>query len=250
MKFGIGAAVAVTCAALASPATAQDASDNGRGVYLSLQGGVAAVNDVDIGYFDEGGVFGGTGATDTADFEVDLKNAFAFGGALGYDFGTVRADVELNYSRNRVKALTLQRINGAAVTLSAADRQEVCDYLEADSCGGSGATFDVDGARLRQLSALANLWLDIPTGSVVTPYVGGGLGVAGYEYEGEGKARFAWQLGAGVAAAVSPNVSITADYRRRQTNGSTITDEEFPEAGLRIGKVRTNLFTVGLRFRF
>lgn len=245
-------ALALTGAFMATQVAAQEApvDTDARGAYVSLHAGVAGVNDVNVGYFDEGGTFGGSGATDTAAFRVDLKNAFTFGGAIGYDFGTVRGDIELNYSRNRVKGLELRNINGQTVTLDAADRAEVCDYLEADSCGGSGNSFTFDGSRLRQLSALANLWLDIPTGSVVTPYAGGGLGIAGYELDGEGKARFAWQLGAGVAFDVSPGVSLSVDYRRRQTNGTTITDDEFPDAGVRIGKVKTNLFTAGLRFRF
>ncbi|WP_375403863.1 outer membrane protein [uncultured Sphingomonas sp.] len=242
----VGALAALT----AAPASAQDAPASGRGVYGSIQLGAASVNDVDLAYLDEGGTFGGTGVQDRADFKVELKSAFAISGALGYDFGPVRADVEVNYSRNGVKALSLEGINGAAATLSAQDRAEVCDYLGAETCGGSGNGFDLDGGKLRQLSALANLWVDIPTGSVVTPYAGGGAGIAGYEFDGEGKARFAWQLGAGVGIDVTPSLSLTVDYRRRQTNGATITDDEFENAGIRFGKVRTNLFTAGLRFRF
>lgn len=242
-------AVAWAAAIVATPAAAQDAADN-RGVYVALHGGVASVNDVDITYLDQGGTFGGTGTTDTADFKAEFKNAFGFGGAIGYDFGLIRADVEIDYARNRAKALTLKSINGSAVTLTDADRADVCAYLEADSCGGSGNTFNYEGSRVRQLSALANLWVDVPTGSIVTPYVGGGLGVAGYEVDGEGKARFAWQLGAGVSVDVTPSVSLTADFRHRQTNGATITDEDFADVGVEIGKVKTNTFSAGVRFRF
>lgn len=234
----------------AQAAFAQSADEDARGVYVSIQGGVAKVNDVDLDYFDEGGVFGGTGAQDTAEFRTDLKSAFNVAGAIGYDFGLIRADIEVAYSRAKVKALTVEGINGTAITLTPADRADVCDYLEADTCDGSGNTFAVDGGKLRQLSALGNVWVDIPTGSVVTPYVGGGLGVAGFELEGEGKARFAWQVGAGVAFNVSPSAAITLDYRHRQAKGATIEDEDFEDAGVRIGKIRTNAFTAGVRFRF
>lgn len=244
-------ATAALLGALPAPAAfAQDAPSDQRGAYVSFHAGIANVNDVDIDYFDEGGTFGGTGAQDSAEFSVDLKSAFNIAGAIGYDFGIVRADIELAYSRNEVKSLTLEGINGSPATLSSADRAEVCDYLETDGCGGSGNSFEFDGGKLRQLSALANLWADIPTGSVVIPYVGGGIGVGGYELDGEGKARFAWQIGAGASVAVSPSVALTLDYRHRQIGGGTIEDDEFEGAGVRIGKVRSNIFTAGLRFVF
>ena len=101
---------------------------------------------------------------------------------------------------------------------------------------------------MRQLSALGNVWVDLPIGKVVTPYAGGGIGVAGFELEGEGKARFAWQLGAGVHIAVSRNVGITLDYRHRQAKGSRIAYDTV--SGFDIGKIRTNSFGAGLRFTF
>lgn len=242
-----GALVAMSSA---QAAFAQTADQNEQGVYVSLHAGVAKVNDVDVDYFDEGGAFGGTGPQDTAEFEADLKSAFNVSGAIGYDFGLIRADIEVAYSRNKIKALKVEGINGTPVTLTAADRADVCDYLEVDTCGGSGNTFQFDGSKLRQLSALGNIWVDIPTGSVVTPYVGGGLGIAGFELDGEGKARFAWQLGAGIAFNVSPSAAITLDYRHRRAKGARIVDEDFEDAGVRVGKIRTNAFTAGVRFRF
>lgn len=241
-------AVGALCSTQAAHAQGSDQDE--RGVYVSVHAGVAKVNDVDVDYFDEGGVFGGTGAQDTAEFNADLKSAFNVSGAIGYDFGLIRADIEVAYARNKVKALTVEGINGTAVTLTAADRTDVCDYLEADTCGGSGNTFELNGSKLRQLSALGNLWVDIPVGSVLTPYVGGGLGIAGFELDGEGKGRFAWQLGAGVAFNLSPSAAITLDYRHRQAKGATIVDEDFENAGVRVGKIRTNAFTAGVRFRF
>jgi opacity protein-like surface antigen len=97
---------------------------------------------------------------------------------------------------------------------------------------------------------MGNLWVDIPTGSPVTPYVGGGLGISGFEFDGEGKGRFAWQLGAGVAFELSPSAAITLDYRHRQAKGATITDDEFEDYAVRVGKIRTNTFSAGVRFRF
>ena len=172
------------------------------------------------------------------------------GGAIGYDFGSVRTDIELDYARNKIKALNIQGLNGTTVSLTPSDIADFCEYAEVDNCRGSGNTVEFDGGHVRQLSALANVWFDIPTGSIVSPYVGGGLGIAGFEIEGEGKARFAWQVGAGVAVELTPGVSLTGDYRFRSTNGTTFTDGEFPEYALRVGKIQTSTFSAGLRFTF
>ena len=233
MKFAVGAALAAT-ALVSVPAMAQDAD---TGAYVSLSAGVASVNDLDVNYDD---------GTDDADFSFDMKSAAVIRGAVGYDFGMVRADVEVSYHRNKVSSVTVERLNGTAVTLTPADRADVCDFLEANSCGGSGNTFTTDyTSRARQLSALANLWVDLPVGGAVTPYAGGGIGATGYELDGEGEVRFAWQLGAGVAFNVNENIAITGDYRFRQAGGIEIEDE-----GLRLGKVKTHTFSAGIRFGF
>ncbi|MFW2850620.1 outer membrane protein [Sphingomonas sp. TX0543] len=245
MRFAI-ISLGVALAAAASPALAQD-GDN-KGVYLSLNAGVATVSDVRLTYFDQGGTFGGTGAQDTIDFTGDVSSAFAFGGTIGYDFGLIRTDLQIDYSRSKVKSLTLRQVNGQNVTLTPADGADICDYLETENCTVNGNTIGGDGMKLRQLSALANIWVDIPTGGRVTPYVGGGAGIGGYEVGGEGKARFAWQLGAGLAVDLSRNIALTIDYRHRQISGARIVDEDFPSAGLNIGKVKTNTFSAGLRF--
>ena len=246
--FGPAMVVGVLAAA---PATAQERDSDTHGAYVAINLGATTTSDVDLTYYDEGGTFGGTGTTDTARFHADTDGAFTVGGAIGYDFGLVRTDVEVNYSRSKVKALTIRSVNGAPVTLTAADGADICDYLEADSCTVSGNSISADGSHLRQLSALANLWVDLPIGgNVVVPYAGGGVGVGGYEVDGEGKARFAFQLGAGVAFNLSPHVAITGDYRYRQINGATISDSEDDSYGTIVGKVKSSSFMAGLRFRF
>lgn len=252
---GLAAAGAAVAALWSSAAAAQDgagvAPNRTEGFYVALRGGLASLEDVDITYRDEGGTFGGTGATDTLETTVDSKNAFAFGGALGYDFGPVRADVEVDYARNKLSSLTIRRVNGAAVTsISAADGADFCDYAELDGCSVSGATIRADGGHVRQLSALANLWVDLPIGDRVTGYVGGGVGVGGFETADEGKARFAWQVGAGAAFHLSPVAAITGDFRYRSIGGATFTDSDFPDYALRVGQLKTSTASVGLRFTF
>lgn len=117
-------------------------------------------------------------------------------------------------------------------------------------CSRSGKTITADSSRARQLSALANLWVDIPTGSAITPYVGGGAGIGGYEVDGEGKARFARQLGGGVSFDLSLGVVLFGDYRYRQIQGATIVYDDFLDGGVIVGKAKTSTFNLGVRFRF
>lgn len=56
-----------------------------------------------------------------------------------------------------------------------------------------------------------------------------------------------WQAGGGLALALSRPLSLTLDYRHCQLTGVT-----FDHGGesIRVGKVKTNLFTAGLRYLF
>lgn len=229
-------------------ATAAQAQADDTGVYMSLNVGSAKLSDPTVTYYDVGGTFGGTGATDTASAKLDTKSAVTFGGALGYDFGTVRTDIEVQYARHNIASLTVLSLNGSAVTLTPAERTDVCDYLEATACGGSGNTFTVAGSRARQLSAMGNLWLDLPVSAGVVPYVGGGVGISGFEVDGEGKGKLAWQLGAGVAFNVSPGIALTADYRHRQVGATEVPYDSV--SGFRVTSLKTDSFQAGFRVKF
>jgi opacity protein-like surface antigen len=244
MKRILVASLVGATALIGGTAHAQDT--DATGVYIEAGAGIAAVSDTDLTYYDEGGTFGGTGATDSAEFEVGVDNAFTFGGAVGYDFGMIRAELAVDYARNDLESLTLRSINGAAVTLDPAEAEEVCDYLEIDDCDVDGNTFTSSaGGRVRQLSGLVNVWLDIPIGGVITPYVGGGVGIGGFETDGEGDADLAWQLGAGVAVNLSSSLSLTANYRHREVSGATIEWDDV--SGFEVGDLKTDAFTAGIR---
>jgi opacity protein-like surface antigen len=235
-------------AILAGIAMSSAAAAAEKGFYVGLSVGASKLGNTSIQYYDVGGTFGGSGATDTVDGRLGFKTAAEFKGTLGYDFGTVRADLELGYSRSGLKSITIDRVNGSAVTLSPGDVSDVCDYLEVDGCTASGNTITFNGGRLRQLSAIGSIWIDLPIAKGITPYAGGGLGVSGFEFDGEGKAQFAWQLGAGVAFDVSQTTAITIDYRYRQAKGTQI--EYDSSSGFNIGKLKTNSISAGVRFTF
>lgn len=240
--------IATAAAMTASAATAAHAQDNDTGLYVSVNAGSATLSDPVVTYYDVGGTFGGTGTTDTASAKLDTKSATTFGGAIGYDFGTVRADIEVQYGRHNIDSLTFLDLNGTPVTLSASDRVDVCDYLEATTCGGTGNTFTIPGSRVRQLSAMGNIWLDLPLSKSIVPYVGGGAGISGFEVDGEGKGRFAWQLGAGVAFNLSPSLALTADFRHRQVSGTEVPYDSV--SGFRVTSLKTNSVQAGLRITF
>lgn len=241
--------LALGAAIIAAPQMASaQSSDDDAGLYMAVKVGVANLSDPTVTYYDAGGTFGGTGTTDTATAKLDTKSAFAIDGSIGYDFGMVRADVEVAYSRHNINSLTFVSLNGSSVTLTAAERADVCDYLETSTCGGSGNTFLTPGSRVRQLSAMGNLWLDLPIGTGVVPYVGGGLGISGFEVDGEGKGKFAWQLGAGVAFKLSPSIALTADFRHREVGKAEIAFDSV--SGFNVGKLKTDSIMAGIRVTF
>lgn len=239
-------AISLAIALSATPAMAQDGDDTG--FYVAVTAGAAALKDPSVTYYDAGGTFGGTGTTDTAAGVIDARSAFAITGAVGYDFGLIRTDLEVAYARHKNASLTVTAINGAATTLTSTERADVCAFLEAATCGGSDNTFTIDGSRTRQLSAMANAWVDLPVGGMVVPYVGGGLGVSGFEVDGDGKAKFAWQLGAGAALNVTRNIAVTVDYRHREVGAATVAYDA--TSGLNVGKLKTDTFGAGLRIGF
>jgi opacity protein-like surface antigen len=243
-KTLLGSIVAITI----SPAIAQ--ADDDKGLYGSLNFGAANVSDVEIQIYDADGEFDtADGVQDTIDTAYDLKSASSLGGSLGYDFGAIRGELEVNYARNKVRGISISKVNGTAVTLTAGDEVDFCDYAEIDNCTLSGNTVGfANGPRLRQLNAMANIWYDIPVGGKIEPYIGGGLGIAGFEVDGEGKSHFAWQLGAGVAYNISPSFALTADIRHSEAGKTSIAYDA--NSGFRVGKIKTTSYGLGLRVRF
>lgn len=249
MKSTITAAALATLA-FATPALAQ-ATDN-TGFYGAVHVGLNIPNkqpftlpDVEIDLDEGEGV-----DLDTIDigFEIDSKNAIEFGGTLGYDFGLIRADVDVSYSRAKVRNLTLTSIDGTPAPADTLEDGIGVDLFEIEDAEVVGNTIFFEGGKLRRLSAMANLWIDIPVGSGFAPYVGGGAGIQGLEFEGDDKSSFAWQLGAGASVALNDRIAISADYRYRQQKGFTLDTDEFGE--LRFGKVKSSSIFLSLRFNF
>ena len=156
---------------------------------------------------------------------LEYNIGFNFSGAVGYAFGNnFRVDGEVGYIRSGYKRASL---NGTSVTSDIA---------------------------INAYSFFLNGYLDIPTQSIVTPYVGGGFGpaiikenngtvVAGgrtLRFDGSSATEFAMHADIGVGFAVSKSISIVPSYRFIYISDG--------KGGYSDDKV--SLFNLGLRGKF
>ena len=201
---------------LAAAAPAQAASKTGP--YVEAQLGYAFPDPVDV---SDGPIDGG----------VDLKDAFVFGGAVGYRFPWVR--LELNGSWRKFDV----------------------DQVKASGFGSSGGDGDASAA-----VGLVNLYLDPSVDWPVRPFIGGVGGAyvsvdtgddSPIEVDDEAGA-FAWNLMAGLSYNVTPAVTLSAGYRYLRLEG---TDFSASLAGVDTGDVDvddvvSHEVVVGLRYTF
>lgn len=110
------------------------------------------------------------------------------------------------------------------------------------------------------LYLLGNVWLDLNTGSGITPYIGGGLGAAytyvnlldmwsgDWGYHGVG---FAYQLGAGVQVDVADNVKLDLGYRYKAASNLSLDDTDEPgRDSLEDYDLSAHVLQAGLTFKF
>lgn len=83
-------------------------------------------------------------------------------------------------------------------------------------------------------SVLGNVYFDIPTGSVITPYVGAGIGYGWSDDRGDDESGVTYALMAGVEVNITDNLSADVGYRFRQIiDSETYANEAL--VGLRYG---------------
>lgn len=126
--------------------------------------------------------------------KTDPEDGYNLSAAMGYDYGMLRSEIELGYRRNNVET---HKLNGAVL-----------------------ATPDGKGT---SVSAMVNGYVDIPTGTVITPYVGAGIGFARVDAKGYGSAgtdflddgdtSFAYQAMTGLDFAFDDALSVYAEYK-------------------------------------
>lgn len=153
-------------------------------------------------------------------YDIETSEGFAVGAAMGYDFyGFPRIEAEIAYQNNALDKVT----TGAGRVLLHED--------------------------IDSLAILVNGYLDFTNSSLWTPFLSVGLGTAlinvddSTVYVGnDATAVFAYQIGAGIAYAVNPDLSLEGKYRYFAT-----TDPEFGKVEM---EYATHNLYVGMRYSF
>lgn len=248
-----GACAASILLAVTSSAPAADfetaPEPAGMGWYVSVFGGWSLAKDEHLLVEYDAGAL-----TDFFEADIDLDNGFMVGAALGVQINEwLRGEVEVSGHWHDA--------NGSAYAYF----DVPAPYIP------SHDTFDLDGEE-DALFVLANLWIDLPIGEVIRPYIGGGIGFGrvdvdvdamitggstSYTLIDDADWGFAYQLGAGVAFDITPNMAIDVGYRYKRINNAEleldadITDFLLFGEGEEIEKdYKSHNVLVGLRFHF
>jgi opacity protein-like surface antigen len=176
------------------------------GIYVNAGGGLAIVPGTTETPHSKDFLENPRNSND-ADWAFDL--GFGVDGAVGYDFGIFRADLEFAYLTSKF-------------------------VFDVDPDDGRGDNVEADDS-LTVMAGMANAWYDLDTGSAWTPYIGIGVGATNLSvqlaensdddpvFDGSGWG-FAYQAGVGVAFEVLDGFSLVAGYRFFGTLETDVTD--------------------------
>jgi opacity protein-like surface antigen len=199
-NYLLAAAAAI---AVASPAAARDGAP-----YVGIEGGLIFDGKFkgDVDYVGNDGDIDFAGSYDNA-VQIDMNTALDADIIAGYDFGMFRLEGELGYKR--LKSDDIRYDDGFV--------SQLADDLLIDP-EDLATAFDVsDSGRGRVISGMVNGLVDFGNESGVSFYGGAGFGRAGVKFEGVKDSTWAWQLIAGLRAAVTPNVDLGLKYRYFRT---------------------------------
>jgi opacity protein-like surface antigen len=151
------------------------------GPYVSAQFGGAFLSESDMSDY-------------YTDATTEFDPGFATGFAAGFNFGMFRVEGEIGYQKNDV-----HKVSGYDY--------EYDEYFSGHASGNMTA-----------YSLLANFYWDFHNGSSVTPYITAGIGSATIElndfgYDDYEDTVMAYQVGAGLAFAINPHMTIDLKYR-------------------------------------
>lgn len=130
-------------------------------------------------------------------------------------------------------------------------------YNDVDNHSTSGPALAGSKGQTHAASVMANGYYDMPTSANITPYVGGGLGVARVAYDNyettadgeildDAKTVPAFQAMAGINAPINKRLSMNAEYRYFTTAKAKV------QSGLQEGNTSYNShnITLGARYAF
>jgi opacity protein-like surface antigen len=189
--------------------------------YVSLFGGASLLNPVN------------TVTPGNTPYSVKTNTGYLIGGAVGLKWNDMlRTELELSHGSNNANSYNIK-----------------------------GGAFNPASGLISATYLLGNVWLDIPTQTAFTPYIGGGLGVgwatadvsyngniSGYGSNASGGA-LAYQVGAGVKYNVSQNIDLDIGYRFKGLGKTNFNDRDgtgfYNQATLNSHNIQ-----VGLTFSF
>ncbi len=184
---------------------------NTQGPYFAARLGVCFLDDATLSE---------EGVPCTIDTEFDT--GMVIEGAVGYDFGMFRAEVEIGYRKN--------------------------DIDEFSALGGS-ASGDGD---FDALSLMANGYLDLENQTAFTPYIGAGIGsakvsvndmsIGGILLGDEDDSVFAYQFGVGVGYSATESLIIDLAYKYFATS-----DPDFDPVE---AEYDSHNISIGIRYTF
>lgn len=177
------------------------ASAEGVKPYVRVSGGGALLNDSNLS---------------APDFraEMEADPGYVLGAAAGLAMDCFRAELEFGYQKN-----DLDKLNVTAPFV------------------GAGS---IDG-KVEIMTLMMNGYVDFKNKSIITPYLMAGIGAAKVDVKMDGESDddvvLAGQIGAGLAFAVSGNVSIDTEYRYFMTDDPNFdgTDAEISGHRLQVG---------------
>ncbi len=213
MKTRTGLVIATVLATGAVQASASEMGIAGHEIYFSAFGGPS---------FSQ--IVKGFDSTAGSSYKARMKTpGYLVGGAVGLKLNeNIRAEAELAYRRYSLKKVTYPGF--APVSLSG----------HADA-----------------ISFMGNLWFDLPLGGRVTPYAGGGLGLAYATYASstlkDHDTGLIFQLGVGAKWAVSEKMSLDVGYRFRGIPGLKFSDAAI---SVKDNDYYGHNFIVGMTFKF
>lgn len=201
------------------------------GGYMSAFVGASTPQDSDVTITE----FNPVSVRDT---QVQYDAGLNIGATAGYDFGYVRVEGELSYKRGEISTVT--------------DRDSDTRYVNMD--GHIGAT-----------AMMVNTFFDLHNESPITPYLGGGIGVAKlnlsdakgvdattgalnyHVFHSDDDNVFAYQVGAGVEVGLSRHLSLDMGYRYFATSRASF-NKDWPNTTAL--KFQSHNAAVALRVKF
>lgn len=178
-----------------------------NGLYMRAEGGRSHLNDEK-----------GQGASGL-NFASTEEEGYVAGGAVGWKFGQLRAELGLDFSGYSVATIRINGDGGLGVRLHSASL--------------SGASADPSGS-VHVIAGMVNGYWDLRTGTPFVPYIGIGVGVArtsldnfavgGKPLSNSSDIVFAYQPMVGVRYHVTDNFAFGLEYRYFATVQPTFKD--------------------------